>query len=105
MTGWVITEGDRKGYGQADEAQVRLDARFPFFHRVTVERDLDPTQIKAPVKFRLRYEDGEVEYKGVISRSWLDGDEELAFAPLNYGQADAGVTEMQYYHASQWVTL
>lgn len=66
---------------------------------------LKATNVIDPVRFRILDDDGEPYYGGSISRSWLDGEEERAFAPLKFGAWDAGATELQYRDGEQWKTL
>lgn len=98
--GWVIDrdylepgEDGRVGYGQRAE-----ENRVSDFHHVTVTRGLKASEVKDPVRFRLKDDDDEVYYGGAISRSWIDGDEDLAFSPLAFGAADAGCTELEYHY-------
>lgn len=105
--GWVIDndhladpgEPTRVGYGQTAE-------QVGGFHSVSVTCDLSRTQVPDPVRFRTLDEDGEVYYSGVMSRAWLDGDEERAFGPLAFAQADAGATDLQYWTVGRgWTAL
>jgi hypothetical protein len=107
LVGWVIdrdhlNSGDassRVGWGQkaGDEGG---------FHSVTITRGLSASSVSDPVRFRVLDDDGEPYYGGAIARDWLDGDEELAFGPLAFAQADAGCTIMQYRNsAGEWETL
>lgn len=100
FTGWAIDRDHidvgRVGTGQRDAEQVRDDAARIIGRRVTIEDNLSAACVEDPVRFRVLDDDGEVYYGGAISRSWLDGDEELAFAPLIFATADAGATDMQY---------
>lgn len=109
VIGWVIDRDyvndphdsvcSRVGYGQRAEG-------VGSFMSVEVERGLSIGDVADPVRFRLMDDDGEAYYGGSMRRDWLDGEEEWAFAPLVFGTADAGATELQYRDDSgQWVTL
>jgi len=84
--GWIITKdhicdpkigiADRSGTMQGD---IRADKK---------KGNVTP--------FRLYDGDDELYYEGLISLSWLNGEAEYAFAPLDWGQADAGCTSMWY---------
>jgi hypothetical protein len=53
-------------------------------------------------RFRLLDGDGEVYYEGLSD----DCDSENAFAPLDdFGEDNAGCTEIQYHQRGIWVTL
>jgi hypothetical protein len=118
MNGWVITKDhlfdpkwelpSREGYGQIDSATVVDEGNMIFGRRISVETDINPAEITDPVKFRLYDDDMELYYSGVITEEWLNGTEEyetLAFAPLNFAEADAGCTIMDYYEDGVWKTL
>jgi hypothetical protein len=107
--GWVIdrdylnASGDpycRVGYGQ-----TASDADATGWRTVTVTRGLTVGQVDDPVRFRVLDDDGIVYFGGAIARAWLDGDEELSFAPLTFATADAGATELQYRDGADWRTL
>ena len=57
------------------------------------------------VTFRLFDDDGELYYEGRIAQHWLDGEEALAFAPLDWARADAGCTRMDFFLHDKWETL
>lgn len=57
------------------------------------------------VPFILLDDDGDIYYGGIISKSWLYGSAEKAFAPLDWAMGNAGCTEMKYWHERKWVTL
>ena len=123
MQGWVIDrdylaeEGDvsRVGTGQVDRETVEAEAEMIFGRRITIETDLSVGELENPVRFRLRDEDGEIHFGGAISLEWLNGDETLAFAPLNLGETDTGATilahrpttdrERERADADGWVML
>lgn len=48
-------------------------------------------------RFRLKDDDGEIYYYGQMPDADINGNEEVAFAPLNWGMADAGCTIMEWY--------
>lgn len=111
MIGWVIdrdylAEGDeptRIGYGMVDGDEHGTGL---FGRNVTVTTGLRAADVPDPVRFRVLDDDGEVYYGGAIARSWLDGDEERAFAPLTFAAADAGAIDLQYRNAEgEWETL
>ena len=56
-------------------------------------------------KFRLYDDDNELYYSGRINDDWLNGDEEHAFAPLDFGMADAGCSYMTYFEDGEWKHL
>lgn len=112
--GWVIDreygpvmEGvsPRRGYGQNDPEPVLEDADRILGPQVSVKTGLKASEVKDPVRFRLLDDDGEVYYGGAISRSWLEGEEALAFHPLAFGETDAGCTSLEYRPHGKWVTL
>jgi hypothetical protein len=110
FTGWAIDRDylgeDRVGYGQDDEDVVLDDAEIWFPRSITVRTDLKASDVSDAVRFRVLDDDGEVYYGGAISRSWLEGEECLAFAPLTFATADAGAIDLQYRDdAGKWVTL
>lgn len=113
MNGWMIDrdyfEGNnaesRVGYGQTDSGQVADEANTIFGRSITVRTDLKATDIDNPVRIRLVDEDDEVHYGGCISREWLDGEEHLAFAPLEFATADTGATIMEYRDGNDWKML
>lgn len=106
--GWAI---DRDHLEPAGSSAARVgvgqtEAEVGGFHRVTVCWELKASEVIDPVRFRTLDDDGEVYYGGAISRSWIDGEEEKAFGPLAYAQADAGATELQYHYGDgAWKTL
>lgn len=58
-----------------------------------------------PIKFRLLDDDREVYYEGQGNDAWLNGPEEIAFAPLDWATGFAGATELQYRDSDEWKTL
>ena len=109
MKGWVITKQhfdyddglpSRVGWGQVDEDIVHEDSAQIFARQISLETDLDPKEIEDPVHWRTMSDDGIEEglsYSGVISRDWLDGEEDLAFGPVTFATTDVGDTIMEYY--------
>ena len=110
FTGWAIDrdylaadeQSSRIGFGQRDAASTSFierwidEANMLWGRRIGVETDLRAADVADPVRFRVLDDDGELCYGGSISRAWLDGEEHLAFAPLQFATADAGATELQY---------
>lgn len=119
MKGWVIIKDhfeeqnkeydlpSRKGWGQTSSRQVIEDGNQIFLRTITMREDIDPSDIENPVRFNLEDEDGERHYTGLISREWLESDEVLAFAPLNFAETDTGATIMMYCdpETSKWEML
>jgi hypothetical protein len=113
FVGWAIDldyilEGDRVGYGQCEPEYVRtIDNYNCRRHAIVIATDLTASEVAEPVRFRLLDGDGNVYYGGSISRAWLNGDEPKAFAALEFAEADAGATELQFRYGSDqnWQTL
>lgn len=117
MDGWIIDKDylynpeydgprNRVGVGQTSREQVEGEAMQFFARSITIDEGLSVSDLDDPVRFRLMDEDDEVHFGGAISRSWLDGEEFLAFAPLEFGTADTGATIMEYRGESgEWVML
>lgn len=115
MIGWAIDrdhladpgESTRVGYGQREPEVQQTSANYESFRRtVEVATGLKAADVENPVRFRVLDDDGEVYYGGAISRAWLEGEEEFAFAPLTFATADAGATDLQYHDADgAWTTL
>lgn len=72
---------------------------------IRVATGLRAEDVEDGIRFRLRDCDGELYYSGRVSRSWIEGDEEHAFAPLEYGTADAGATTLEYLEGRTWQVL
>jgi hypothetical protein len=89
----------RVGYGQT-EAELETDGEADrlLVKSVTIRQGLKARDVIEPVRFRVLDDDGEVYYGGAISRSWLDGEEDQCFGPLEFAAADAGATELQINH-------
>lgn len=126
--GWCIIKQDdevmegvpsRIGWGQATIEQAQASGpTLVNAGTVFITKEIDPQSIENPISFRLCYDgqdpvtgysesdgEGKVPYEGVISLEWLDGDEDLAFAPLEFGQADVGATDMYYRKGEKWELL
>jgi hypothetical protein len=115
INGWVITydhlyDGDleipsRVGWGQVNEHSVVAEGKQVIAPTITMRQNIDPSNLRDRVRFRLVDEDGVSHYAGLISRAWLDSDEVLAFAPLRFGEADTGATIMMYEQDGRWEHL
>lgn len=111
FSGWAIThdyqEAGRIGYGQRrSDADATTESFIRIIGRtVYVIPDLDPKDCRDPRKFRLKDDDGNLCFEGVITAEWLD-DEELAFHPLRFAETDVGATQMEYYQQGKgWSVL
>ena len=118
--GWVVTrdhmfdetltEGDlgyipsRVGFGARLE-DARGDAES-WLNQVTIDTGLTAKDIEGETtRWRVLDDDGEVYYSGVMRRDWAEGDETLAFHPLEWARPDAGACDIQLRSAlGTWVT-
>lgn len=58
------------------------------------------------VEFRLYDDDGILYFEGLISRSWLEGEADLAFAPLDWAKWYAGCTSIHFKNEKgEWEEL
>lgn len=118
MLGWCITKEygeyldefgieSRVGYGQTDNSAVEETANTVWGRTIYVRTDLKASDIDNAVKFRLYNDDRELDYSGIISKDWLEGEEYLAFAPLEFATTDVGSTYMMYLdpEGGEWVHL
>jgi hypothetical protein len=109
--GWVIMrdlidpDDPCVGYGQvqgnADDTQASFEAVIG--RTVYVSTELSSDLVRDSVAFRLRDDDGEVYYEGRIRRDWLDDDR--AFLPLAWAEANAGCTIMEFRNGRRWDIL
>lgn len=58
--------------------------------------------LEKEVPFRLYDDDGVLYFEGVISKDWLEGSADHAFAPLDWATAEYGCTEMKYKNNGRW---
>ena len=71
-------------------------------------RDYDAEKFAtlSKIQVRLLDADGEVYYRATASRERiLESDGERAFELLDWAEADAGCTELQYFDGGAWHTL
>jgi hypothetical protein len=113
--GWVIERdlltpegtGSRVGYGQRTAEAGDTNASFEAVvgRTVYMATGLQACDVVNPISFRLKDDDGEVYFEGKITKEWIDGEEELAFAPLRFGETDAGCTTLEYNEGNGWKVL
>lgn len=59
------------------------------------------TALALPYEFRLKDDDGEIYYEGRSD----DNSSQDAFAPLDWAEADAGCTSIEYRNRNKWEML
>jgi len=96
---WIITQSwiTDEAFGMPTEVEV-------IGPRAISDADVALLKKGEGQSFRMYDDDGVLYYEGAT----LDGiDGEDAFGPLdNYGEPNAGCTEIKYYtHDKEWVTL
>lgn len=70
--------------------------------RKLYKKKIDGTE---DIPFNLYDDDGNLYFEGLISASWLYGDAEYAFNPLDFASANYGCTSMTYYEGGEWKEL
>lgn len=92
---WVITKDHLSDkYSEYDRTDYK-----------SYDFDTDVWAKRKHIPFRLYDDDGNIYYEGEIDDVSLNGDEDEAFAPLNFGEVDAGCTRMDFFENGKWQTL
>ena len=65
----------------------------------------DENQDRCTIPFRLYDDDNVLYYTGMIAPETIEGDESLAFEPLDWASAYAGATRLDYLKDGEWETL
>lgn len=94
---WTITEV---------ESTIAPSNKSAHLHTIK-SRAFDPTKFKASptTEIRLLDDDGDIVFTGEMSIADLNDVEAVAFAPLDWAQADSGCTTLQYKENGTWETL
>lgn len=105
---WVVTkdlisnekEGDTSNIGKG---QTFEDYERRTFFRIWIHEDLATDAIQDAVRFRLKDDDGEIYYEGLMRADTIYcEDEDIGCGPLNWAKNDSGCTEMEINQSDRW---
>jgi hypothetical protein len=97
FTMWLITKN-------LIDADLFLEEKSPKLYR-SADFDAEKFDSQPTVKFRLRDDDKEVYFEGLMTSKALHGFDHAAFAPLDDLGAGYGCTELQYLEEGKWLPL